>query len=64
MNIKSKPKNDYLVTVTVEEYGTMVQCDIINLKEAQNMREELMSVLNDLDTYIEKQLKKTQNHKN
>lgn len=60
MNITSKPKNDYWVTITVEEYGTKVECSVSSLKEAEDMREELINVLNDLDTYIEKQLKKLQ----
>lgn len=56
MNIKSKPKNDQWVTVIVEEYGTKVECSVNTIREAQVMRDELMEVINDLDTYIEKQL--------
>ena len=58
MNITSKfPRNYTWLDVTVEEYGTKVQCSVYNIKEAEDLKQELTEVLNNLDNYIEKMQK-------
>jgi hypothetical protein len=59
MNITSRfPRSSAWVDVIVEEYGTKVECSVSTIKEAEAMKEELMQLINDLDTYIEKKIKK------
>ncbi len=59
MSITSRVlRNSARVDVIIEMYGTKAQCSVSTIKEAEAIKEKLMQVINDLDTYIEKETKK------
>ena len=55
MDIKSKfPRSCAWLDIIVQEYGTKIECSVNTVKEAETMKEQLMEVINDLDTFITK----------
>ena len=58
MNITSKLTNYTWMIVKVNEGCTDIEVDINTIGEAMVLKEQLTEVINDIETYIEKQHKK------
>lgn len=54
MNIKSKLTNYSWMVITIDADNTEIIYNIDTIKEAESLKEELIEVINDIDTYIEK----------
>ena len=53
MNIKSRfPRNCTWLDIIIESFGVKVEYTVSTKKEAETIKEQLLQVINDLDTLI------------